>query len=75
MFTAVITPLSKFQVAPIFAVTENPSTNQESGLWEFPDENELADELLAALSEPVPTESTPEIAPEDFESIYKWFLS
>ena len=79
MFAAV-SPISKFQVAPAFTGTIYPAKGQENtasaiGLWEFPNEAELADDLLAALSNPLPVVSAPEIAPEDVERFCQGFLS
>ena len=80
MFTRVFSPVSKFQVAPTFVVAKDPSIKEENisceiGFWEFPNENELADELLASISSPVPADMAPEIDPEDFERTYQWFIS
>ena len=80
MFTAITRPVSNFQIASILAGINNISTKTESaastiGFWEFPNEAELADELLAALSNPLPAMSSPEIAPEDFERFAQGFLS
>ena len=80
MFIKECSPVSKFQIASTFVVANDPSINQESlpceiGFWEFPNENELADELQAALSNPVPADPAFEIAPEDFERAYQWFIS
>ncbi len=80
MFTAVMNPVSIFKVASSFIVKNTSSATQVSttstiGVWEFPNETELADELLAALSNPLPVAPTPQIAPEDFERFCQGFLS
>ena len=78
MFATTANPISKFQVAAVFVGADYPTTNQASaagGLWEFPSEAELAEELFAALSAPLPVMSSPEIAPEDFERFAQGFLS
>jgi hypothetical protein len=80
MFATTANPISKFQVAAVFVGADYPTTNQSSaactgGLWEFPSEAELAEELFAALSAPLPVMSSPEIAPEDFERFAQGFLS
>jgi hypothetical protein len=80
MFTAVMNPISNFQVASSFIVKNASSATQARAtsavsVWEFPNEAELADELLAALSSPLPVMVSPEIAPEDFERFAQEFLS
>ena len=39
------------------------------------DEQELADELLAPFPDRIPKSAPPEIAPEDFEETYHWYLA
>ena len=80
MFTPVMNPVLSFQVAPVLAGMNCAAINQETttcqiGLWEFPNEAELAEELFAALSAPLPAVAAPEIAPEDFERFARGFLS
>jgi len=38
-------------------------------------EDDLASEMLAQLPDDLLGQTTPEVDPEEFESIYKWFLS
>lgn len=39
------------------------------------DEQELAEELIAPLPISFPLPAAPEVAPDDFERIYRWFLA
>ena len=80
MITIVIdNPVFNCQVIPVFTEANQPSTNSNvysgNDVWEFIDENELANEMTASASNTFSNVLTPDIAPDDFEKLYQWFLS
>ena len=58
-----------------YSLTCRESAASEFGVWEFVNENELAEEMSNSQADPCPPESTFEEAAEDFEKAYQWFIS
>lgn len=72
MFTETTRPVLNFQVASAIRQAESVSA---FGVWEFPNEAELAEELFSVISNPLPFRPSPEISPEDFERFAQGFLA
>ena len=47
----------------------------QRAVFPYDDEEQLAVEMAQALSEHVQDQPLPDIDPDDFEKIYRWFLS
>ena len=58
-----------------YSLTCRESAVSEFGVWEFVNENELAEEMSNSQADPCLPESTVEEAAEDFERAYQWFIS
>ena len=58
-----------------YSLTCRESVVSEFGVWEFVNENELAEEMSDSQADPCPPESTFEEDAEDFEKSYQWFIS
>lgn len=58
-----------------YSLTRTESTASEFGVWEFVNENELAEEMSNSQADPCLPASILEEDAEDFEKAYQWFIS